>query len=272
MTRRIIVSLLVGVLLLGFAAPFQAVADTCTFTATSGVWNSAGNWSCSGSEDIPDSDDLVVIPSGKTCAVDADEDARSLLSVQGTLNVEAGNTLSLHGSAGTASAAVQGDGVVNLEGSGSVLAFLVDGIFVSEGSPGKVVGANDNAKILLENATTLTNNVNIEGRLQITEDAGDDATFHNQGTVHANAAGTLYINTDVISDTSGFRWKVSTNSSAVLRLEPTNATAPVLAADFHVEAGTLDVQNTVNTTGDLFFTGGKITVRASEAIQFRTPT
>ena len=259
---------------IGMGAVSPAQADVCTFTPTSGIWASAGNWDCSAEEDIPDSDDHAIIPSGKTCDVDADADAQGL-GVSGTLDIASGTTLTLHGVSGDVLVNVQFAGTINLVGSDSVLEFLEDGLIVSEGEAGKIVGADDDAQIILADNTTLTNKVIIEGNLQITEAAIDDATFVNEGTVHANASGTLYINTDQMEDSLGLgqpRWKVSRNSSAVLKLEPTNATAPTLAANFRVENGTLDIQATVNTTGDLSQTGGTISVADGAVLQFNAPT
>lgn len=258
---------------IGIAAVSPARADVCTFTPTSGIWAAAGNWNCSAEEDIPDSDDHAIIPSGKTCDVDAHADAQGL-GVSGTLHIASGTTLTLHGVAGNVLVNVPGAGTINLEGSSSVLEFLDDGLIVAEGEAGKIVGQHNDAKILLDNDTTLTNKVDIEGHLQITEAAGENATFVNEGTVHANSNGTLYINTDAVEDTGlvEFRWKVSTNSSAVLKLEPTNVTPPTLGGNFRVENGTLDIQATVNTTGDLSQTGGTISVADGAVLQFNAPT
>lgn len=262
-------TMVVGALAVGVAGPSTVQADICFFSPTSGIWASASNWSCEGGEDIPDSDDYASISGGKTCIVDADANAGTL-SISGTLNIETGKTVTLHGLGGDIEMFVFMDGIINLEGSGSVLK-LLKSASVGPGAftAGKIVGQHNDAKILIADDATFTNMVIIEGNLQITEAALEDATFVNEETVHANANGTLYINTDVINDVSTAEWKVSTSSSAVLKLEPNyGASSPDFKGDFEIANGTLDIQKTILTEGRLFQTGGTLSVASGAAIEF----
>ncbi|MCC7293989.1 MAG: hypothetical protein IT449_18160 [Phycisphaerales bacterium] len=67
--------------------------DTCTFTATSGVWDSGGNWSCG---HAPGGGDDAVIPSGKTCRIEnmSNFAFAKTIDVDGTLEIR-GETLIL---------------------------------------------------------------------------------------------------------------------------------------------------------------------------------
>ena len=85
----------------------------------------------------------------------------------------------------------------------------------------------------------------------------------NSGTVHANAAGILSVACNSFDDDSTALWKISSSSSAVLRIDiDDTAQAPILDGDWTIaDHGTLDVDSTgFDSNGSLTWTGGTIDV------------
>lgn len=246
------------------AAVIPVYGEDCTFLPTTGDWNSAANWSCTGGEDIPDADDEATIPSGKTCNVNVTTATVDHFYVPGTLNIQAGKKLTVDGSDFSTSHV---GGTLNLEGSGSELAFVDNDQTISsiEGF-GKLVGMNDSAQITVALDITLKNSgfFVIEGNLKIT----GNGTFDNQGNVRANVNGTLEVSTAGLKDTSGGKFEVSGGNGAVLKFSTTGAATPVLAGEFEVSAGVLDIDSSLVTTGKLTQTGGKIDVADGKVAGF----
>lgn len=136
---------------------------------------------------------------------------------------------------------------------------------------GDIVGYDDDARIVID-GVALTSQVNIKGCLDIM-DGTSAGSFINQGSVIANASGTLDIAVTTIDDTAGSgRWRVRIWSTAVLRFleEP-----DCLDGDFVVSTGTLraggdggdDID--VVTTGDLTQTGGQIEAGVDDSFCFK---
>ena len=184
--------------------------------------------------------------------------------VPGTLNIQAGKQLTLDGDDYTYSSI---GGALNLEGSGSELAFVGTNQTISsiEGF-GKLVGMSNSAQITVAAEITLTNSgaFVIEGNLKMT----GQGTFRNEGDLHANVNGTLEVSTADLEDTPGATWKVSTNNGAVLKFSTTGALAPFLAGEFEVDAGRLDIDSSLATSGKLTQTGGKIDVADEKVAGF----
>lgn len=88
---------LFALLLLATAAP----AQECTFTATSGNWNDAGNWSCTGGATAPPNsafNGTITIPTGRTVNLpngSTTDLGTVILNVSGTVNLGQGATLSM---------------------------------------------------------------------------------------------------------------------------------------------------------------------------------
>ena len=92
MRRVITISLALAVF--GFAGAQALGGDTCTFTASVGVWGSSLNWeNCSGT--IPGAGDEAVIPSGKVCSVENASQSVAVLDVVGTLNIIGSRSLTM---------------------------------------------------------------------------------------------------------------------------------------------------------------------------------
>lgn len=153
------------------------------------------------------------------------------LDVAGTLNV--GGTLTITGPVSTV------DGTVNLTGSSSKLKFTNTGSTSIEGN-GKLAGQNDSAQVSIASGTCLTSYITICGALAITG-AG---RFTNQGTVDANASGTLLVAANTVADSAGEnRWK-STHAGAVLKFsDPASACIGqfgIMAGEFVLSAGVIE--------------------------------
>jgi len=237
-------------------------AETCNFNVSSGNWTDGGNRSC-GHE--PTNADLAVIQSGNTCAMDDAAGEADSLTVESTatLNIQASKKLTLRSS--TTNSTITG--TVNLQGSASELAFI-DNDQTIDGA-GKIVGQHNAAKITVTSGETLTSETTIEGKLKIT-DATNTGAFRNHGTVHANAAGTLEISTNTISDNAGADWRLSGSASATLLLNQTYTVVPTLFGEFTLsDNGTLDVDSVgFWTKGSLYWSGGTMDLAANAQIRF----
>jgi len=237
----------------------QALAATKTFTASSGNWSASGNWS---GGNLPLTGDDVVINTNSACTYDLTSNEPTIKSITvssgASLTIGSGKDLEL-ASDGASSSALTG----NITLTSSTSGIILHDTHTITGS-GKIIGQNDGAFITIADLTTLTlgSSATIEGNLTIKETSGT-ATFVNQGTVHANATGTLWVNTRTVDDSSTGLWRVSTANS-VLRFDPSfsscHGIGPMsLEGDFTVEAGELDVDCPgFNTSGTLTWTGGTI--------------
>lgn len=249
-------------------------ADQFFCAGTDNTWNDGSNWKsnalCQGADaGVPTAADKVTILSGKTCNVDvsAAEADHIVVESTATLQIDTGNTLTLDGDGNLGVSTITG--TIKLEGSSSTLAIITHNQTFA--GTGQIIGGDNGARITISAFEKLTNEATIEGKLAIVPaTAGDDATFRNAGTVHANASGTLHVNTKFVEDTAGTdRWKVSTSTSAILRFNPTNTTIPTIDGDFVVSNGTLDVDNKgFLTHGDLSMTGGTIDVASGALVNF----
>jgi len=257
-TRIRLISMLAAGLM-GFGLTGKLCAATRTFTASSGDWSADGNWLNSLK---PVTGDDVVINTNSACTYDltsSEPDVKSLTVSSGaSIVIGSGKSLEL-----------ASDDISNSTLTGNItLTSSTSGINVKGthtiGGSGKIIGQDDSASIIVTDGKTptLDSGATIEGKLKIVN-SGTDATFKNLGTVHANASGTLWVNTYTIQDASSGSglWKVSTSSS-VLRFDPSfvsrHFVAPaVLSGDFTLEAGELDVDCPgLTTSGTLTWTGG----------------
>lgn len=162
------------------------------------------------------------------------------------------------------------NGTITMEDETAILRITSnDHTFQSAGS-GTLIGEDGGAKIEIGNGQTLTNEITIQGCLRIVRAQGaSNTTFINNGTVSANAGCTLEVYTnylddqDDVAEESG-NWSVSGNSNAELWLR---VGSDELTGDFAISAGTLDVDASIITTGDLSFTSGTIEVYQGKTFQ-----
>lgn len=264
MTHYLIIALTVCVALVG-AGVVQA--DKCTFTASSGNWDSASNWSClAGGQQVPTAADLVIIDTGNTCTVNVSNAVADRIDVKSTatLNIGTGNSnkLTLDNDDDTDSTI---DGTLNLDGSDSVLQ-INDNDHTFNGS-GTIVGKDNDAEISIAVGKELLSgaNMTIEGKLKITG-AG---RFKNNGFIHANTSGTILIDTVRIKDQSTAFWKISGSSSAVLQFDSGFGQVELLSGSFRIDTGTLDVDGKGFTSdGKIDMRGGSIDVAAGAIATF----
>ena len=278
--KRSIVTLMavLGLVVGGFLAPAPAWGTDKYFCAdTDNTWNDDGNWkeydpgaggNCGNgtASTKPTAADRAIIVSGKTCNVDVPTAVADSLNVESTatLNIQASQKLTLDDTAGSKTTIA---GTLNLQGSGSELAFTSNSQTID--GAGKIVGQNNAAKITVSDGETLTNDATIEGKLAITDNT-INGTFLNHGIVHANVAGTLEISTNSFDDDSTALWKISASSSAILKIDATSTTKAVLEGDFEIfDDGKLVVGSPgFETTGSLVWKGGTIDVASSSLADF----
>ncbi len=267
------------------AATANATVNTFSEnTPSDGVykWSTAANWS----DGVPDATDRAVIPDNLTCTIYAGDSnaVADTISVAGTLNIQTYMKLSLDNSDDNIAAdpddsEVTGDGFINLQASGSELAFISNDHAVSES--GAIVGQSASAFISIASGIKLTSSTTIQGALEI-KDATTSGSFENQGKVYANSAsGTLKISVDSVTDTdnggtvsdTNFRWGVNASQAKLLFVE-NDVTG--LLGDFFVRQGSLEVGEDpeeggddidVCSTGDTYFDGGNIVTGLADSFK-----
>jgi len=229
-----------------------------------GNWNADANWS----EGVqPTSSDRAIFPSNSATqyivTVNSSEACQSM-SVHGDclLDVVTSGTLAVGSADGQTSNIA---GIVRLPNSTSIVRFDYDHTIAPLNSVyGFVRGVDNSARVQLADNAQLTNQIYIEGALQlepVTDDADDGTAFLNDtsGVVRANLNnGTLILEaSDLVAGAGAFQVSAS---GAILRF---NVGDLSLTGQFTASAGTLDFQASVTTSGQLSFTGGTIQVAAS---------
>lgn len=230
----------------------------------------------------------VTVQANRTLTLTADLTTGSLTMECDGIVTTGANTLTITNSGGLT---INTGGLLNVNGAGEVrltgggthtingtaadigLRLSVDGstlrIYdanVTLTGTGYVEGRNNGAQILITDGETLTNEITIEGSLQIC----GPGTLDNEGLVEATRANNendnkLECYSGTFSGGTTGDYKVNT-ASAYLTFRA-GGDFDGMSADFIVGAGTLDVNESVCTTGDLTFTGGTIDVIASESFK-----
>ncbi|MCH7719811.1 MAG: hypothetical protein IH988_02305 [Planctomycetes bacterium] len=256
---------IVGLTVLTVAAPpVEAQTVTWYFCIDNGSWDDSASWSdsidgngdCNGSTGLPTVNDHVIILSGLTCEADGFGQNCGDLQVEAdaVVNISGNHDLQIRPPSGDLTSTITGTIYVKDDGS----SLSVNNNDHTFDGTGKIVGENSGAEIGLGGNVELTSQITIEGALAIQEPNFFDATFINQGTVNANASGTLAIIVEDLQDSSAAVWKV-TASGAVLKFDIEATVADVLSGDFEVSNGTLDIDGPgFETSGTLTFTGGTI--------------
>jgi len=281
MFRKYSVVILLAIFMVPFDGAAYGQAVTKHFCASQdNNWSNGNNWNqiltCDGAvTGVPDDDDKTVIADNKTCNVNISTAIASHLEVRpgATLNIQAGSSgndrvLTLTGKTAFTTTV---NGTVNLLGPYSKLLFTVNNHTLT--GDGKIVGRDDSATIDFSDLR-LTNVTTIEGNLQIISNDNDDA-FINECIVNANGNGVLLFDDSLIlQDVEGAVWKITQplgGGQPVLRfnqLYPGVSLKTPLEGDFEVRDGIVDIQSTIETTGTLFHTGGKIITGSTETALF----
>ena len=183
----------------------------------------------------------------------------------GLLNVDGAGTVDLTG--GGTSQTI--DGTLQLSVSGSTLSITTNGCTI-DGS-GKIEGRNNAARIEIaaedNPGISLISSIDIVGALEIaglSAEGKTTGTFTNSGIVDADGASDDK-RIIVVSGTidGGGTWRVSASDAEI----QFDVAATGLTGIFDIDAGTLDINENVTTTGDLDFTGGTIDVAPTKAFQ-----
>ena len=256
--RTTLLAAALAVLLLLSAAPV-AVADDCC-------------------------DPVLILWFGETCFLESDCEARYVIIFPGARLYTGSHTLTITEAGGLyifGSSDGYGPGKLLLDGAGTALltgggTSTIDGLLKLKVSgatleiasndhaltgDGKIIGQDNAAQIEIDSGLTLTSELSIEGALEIHASSG---TFINEGLVNADGTFSDKIVTLFSGMFSGDgQWKAS-GSGATLHFRAFITVNP-LAGDFAVSAGTLDIDESVCTTGNLTFTGGTIAVNAGKS-------
>ena len=229
-----------------------------------------------------------IIDYGETCVLSADCTVERLTISYGGRLYTGSHTLTITGDGGLTicfggKLIVDGAGTVVLNGggtsplngrielqvSGSTLRFEDNSVTLS--GIGYVEGQSNGARIEIaaENSPgiSLISSINIVGALEIaglSADGKTTGTFTNSDIVHADgASGDKRITVESGTIDGSGTWQVS-HSDAEIQFD---VAATGLSGTFDIDAGTLDINEDVTTTGDLEFSGGTIEVAATKTFQ-----
>jgi hypothetical protein len=227
-------------------------------------WSDADNWD---SDSVPTSSDDVVFPDAEspyTVSMDGSGGgdpkgyARTItVSEDCTLDIEDDTVLEIGDDDGRSSTI---NGVVRLVADGSVLRFMYSHTVSGSGS---ITGLHSDAELQITTTETLISTTTINGCLTILPVGGAGTTFTNNGVVDAStASSTLEIYPTALGAGSG-DWRVTASGATLwFRVGSTSLTGDVAVSD-----GTLDIDENVETSGDLSQTGGVINVEAGNYFQ-----
>lgn len=181
------------------------------------------------------------------------------IDVDGCLKIAANVTLTISGNTPHDRSTV--DGTIILDGAAATLKIIQADHTLS--GQGELIGKSNTARIQVTGNLTLTSSITIDGSLEIRAGSGE---FVNNGLVLANHATANDDHLVVYSGTfkgSG-AYQVDT-SGATLRFDTGITVDTGFACDFNVVGGTLDIEQDVQTSGDLSFSGGTIRVAAGKS-------
>lgn len=267
-------------ILLAVAAPCSAtVKNWIGATDSTGVWDNDGSkWSPAGTPtaahdvvfpvgsgssykveiSINATAGSVTLPSTVTLEIRASKRLEvGYVDVDGVIIVKSGGRLELN-----ACATSSNDGLIDLVQASATIRISAETHTIN--GSGSILGRLDSVAIQLSSGAALTNQTTIGGSLKIEPVAGATGTcFSNStGGVVATAGGTLLVNSHVLGSGSG-EWRV-TGSGATLEFDCGSTS---LSGNFTVSAGTLKIDASVCTSGNLTFSGGKIQVAAGKSFQ-----
>ncbi|MCH7701662.1 MAG: hypothetical protein IID37_08240 [Planctomycetes bacterium] len=224
---------------------------------------------------MPGPDDRVFIQSGQTWNGDISDSIDTLdVASTGELVIETGRVLTLKGEFDEGSSTIAGN--IKLEGSGCELAIEQHDQTLT--GNGTITGHNSAAAISVTGQfVDLVNEITIHGTLVI----NGNGIFHNQGTVKADGGTVLHVNSGQVDDTSGATWAAGTTlaticggclaTTSTLRFNVPlvfGQTAHLLAGDFTVTRGQLDVHVSFKTTGQVTHNSGTINVDSAASCTF----
>ena len=274
-----------------------ACSDTSAWTCDTSICTAGGsNWvsdGCSGTMTVakPGTGDYVVIcatrevnydegtdPSIATleiqadAALDFDSGAAKTLTVSGADGLFLRHRQDVEGNPGLIKfTAPTGNQILVLSGGGT---HVIDGVFKMNhaeatlrittadailAGEGSIVMSDAAAEIQVD-TQMLTNRITIEGKGVIGL-SGSTGTFVNDGLIHANvASGTIDL-TDLTYKHGYGLFMVST--TATLKFNANIVDATELASDFLMEAGTLDIDEPLDTAGVLNYILGTLDASAT---------
>ena len=237
--------------------------------ADTGDWDAQSSWSnveCGGDEGTgyPVAGDTATVCVGNTINL-ADDEEIKVLDVAGTLNTssqtltisQSGADLNITGSGvmniddngmvlitgGGTGHSIETDARLNLLASGSILRITTSSP-VAIGGLGAIVGSDDAASIEIgyqsggSTPVVFTSEITIRGHLVIDDVSGESGSFTNEGTVEADASGTLKVAVagTLADGTNADRWKVTANG-AKLKFDSTIGVISTLDGNFIMPIG-----------------------------------
>jgi len=280
MRNRTFLSTLTAFVFAAFIVDAAMAGTTKYFrpSTSSGNWNddslTTGIWfdAAVGGNRVsrPAEDDRAVILTNKTCSVNVNAVADTIDVQSGAvLDISSAVTLSLDNDNGPSSNSVV-DGDVLLSNASAILEFKDASHSINNGGAGnrRIYGTSNTAQILVSSAITITlaSGGNVAGSLEFRAGSG---TLTNNGFVNANRANASDDTLSLYSGTfNGSGTYEVTLASATLHFL-SGVTATSMSAAFVLNAaGTLDIDDSVCTTGNLTFSAGTIDVAAGKSAKF----
>ncbi len=241
-------------------------AQTNTFTATSGGWNTGGNWSLG---TVPTSSEDVVIPSGKTVTgMSSASNNCKTLTVSGTLTFSGGNPRYITVSD---TVLVNSGGIINMTGSNQYYIDYKGASFtVASGATLNMTSSNAEVGVRYTGtvASTITNN-----------------SSTNIGSLIAGGTGTLSSGSSftltkalTVSGTGGFTvangHTVTLNAASVCNASRTltvNSGGTLATAATFTNSGTTNINGTFQIKEGGWQTGNNLTYGSNGTLEFTNP-
>lgn len=265
----------------------QAMASTFTFQPTNGIWNFDGSWlDENGVPGTPNEDDLAIIPTGKTCNVNNNAAALSV-DVDGVLRICSGKQIILYGDStvdgevtfmhcapggggGCGVGTIHLNDSLTIDGTGTIVGHAHPDDPCTGGGviPGVISGEADQVLTLgsaSSHGVTILGYIDVQVETinfaRIGVDQPDDVltlstnvkTGKNGGLWFCDD-GTLDVSIEVKDESAAIsaRWEMDEDAESTAVIE-INAVCDELTGDFLIEQGTLDVNASLCSGGQLTF-------------------
>ena len=203
--------------------------------------------------------ECLEVKSGDKLDITVDQTVDCLkIDVDGCLKIAANVTLTIAGTAAHNESTV--DGTIILAGDEATLKIIQSDHTLS--GQGRLIGKSNTALIRVTGNLALTSSITIKGALQIRAGSGE---FINDGLVMSRHAAEDDDTLTVYSGTlKGVGTYQANRAGSTLHFRANIMVGTGFACDFNVLAGTLGIDEDVQTSGDLSFSGGTIRVAAGK--------
>ncbi len=285
-----------------------AVGHTYTFTADDGVWGDEDNWYSETGESYPQYADTAIIPSGKICRVENDDQHAEIIQVSGTLGI-VGKKLALGKNDGATTSTV--NGTVYFKEVGGVRGCLAVRDWVTIGGSGTLTASKGTDStyagriltygeeqgdppvwvvyglgLILDDTVVLKGTVQLWCRIEIKTEAAvvvddpddvfnvADVPLWNGAWVVLDGDGRFQVDAGALVFKSvQFAettpwWNLTGGELELFDIPNCNIRFLNIPVEIVMTGGTFDINDPLSTTGGLEFSGGQIEVAPNKTAQF----